>query len=178
MSHWLLRLSIVLTACISMAPTCRRGFEPPSVPAIESFDWAPESGGYGIQWREGAANSLTNSDLKRYVLTAKLASPVTEQLEVNLQVMAGSTQVGTMQATFAKGATTPTTVYPKNAGADHTPSGTSALTGGKFWLACTTVKGNIRGNAEKSETKSADVYLRVGADQSKKTPKHRVTCAK
>lgn len=175
------RLGVGLAALFCMAPVChdtgRTGFEN-DVPAIAEFNFTPSPQGqsYDMVWHQGSANTLTAGMVERYEVQARLASPVSHELKVNLQVMVGSTQVGTIEATFASGKKTPTTLYRANAGAKHTPTGMTNLVNGQFWLACTTVKGAIRGNAGKSTAKSANVLLRVGADHTEKSTSHSVTC--
>lgn len=140
-----------------------------------TFDFTPADGSYNISWRQGAANTLAFSDVEFYAVDLQFSNAADKEYTFNLQVMADGTQIGTIEVTLAQGDQTPSLSYDKNEGAQHTPFLAVDMSDGTFWLACTTVNGNVRGNADKS-SKNVEVQLRVGADHNILSTGHNIQC--
>ena len=142
-----------------------------------TFDFSPVDGTYDLLRRVGPGSTLTAAMVEFYTIDLTFSNPADRDFRFNLQVMAGGTQIGTVEVTLDLGSGAPSFVYRANAGARVTPVGMTDTTNGTFWLACTTPHDRTRGNAGRiSDSSETNVRLRVGADHSIVSTTHQIKC--
>ena len=146
------------------------------IPAFASFNFTPDDASWNVRWRRGGAYGLAWSDVEFYTVDLRLQNPADKNYVFNLQVMAGGVKIGIIYVTIPQGQIAAQVTYSNNAGAKVTPAGSPPSISDRFWLACTTNHGKLRGNADKVNARGANVLLRIGSDHRRTSSSHNIIC--
>lgn len=165
---------VIVCCCLGFGPcTGRTGGG--NDPVVGAISFTPVDGSWDIRYVSRPKNSIQFADTERYTVTLTgVNSP--GALDRNLQIMAGSTQIGTMQVHFPGGTAAPTFVYRTNEGARVTPAGASDLTNGEFWLGCTSPNQYVRGNKDHATGVPSNVSVRLAWQHNVSTAAQTIRC--
>jgi hypothetical protein len=168
-------VAVMAVCCLTAGPcTERSGFDPDE-PVVASISFTPVDGTWDIRFVNRPSNSIQFADTERYRVTLTGTNSPRAQSR-RLQIMAGSTQIGNMEVNFPAGTAAPTFNYRPNEGANVTPAGAVNLTGGEFWLGCTSPNRYVRGNKGHATSTSSNVSVRLAWQHNVTTPAQAIRC--